>query len=173
MKKFEVIPAKRSDAAAIASLVNSAYRGESSRRGWTTEANLLDGSRTDSDAIASLIDSGVLLLKYVEGDNILGCVELKLVPEGLYLGMLTVKPDLQNKGIGKILLAKAEDIAREKGCRSVVMTVITVRQELLAWYQRHGYRDTGERKPFAFTDPRFGTPQVPLEFAVLRKDVML
>ncbi len=171
MKKFDVIPAKRSDAAAIANLVNSAYRGDSSRRGWTTEADLLDGSRTDPDAIAGLIDSGVLLLKYVEDGEILGCVELKTVPEGLYLGMLTVKPDLQNRGIGKILLAKAEDVAKEKGFRSIVMTVITVRTELLAWYQRHGYCDTGERKPFAFTDPRFGTPQVPLEFAVLRKDI--
>lgn len=171
MKKFEVLPAKSSDAAAIANLVNSAYRGESSRHGWTTEADLLDGSRTDSNAIADLITSGALILKYVEDNEIRGCVELKILPEGLYLGMLTVRPDLQNKGIGKILLTSAENVAKEKNCKAIVMTVITVRKELLDWYQRHGYRDTGRRKPFAFTDPRFGIPQVPLEFAELKKDI--
>jgi ribosomal protein S18 acetylase RimI-like enzyme len=171
LKKFEVLAAGLSDAAAIATLVNSAYRGESARQGWTTEADLLDGSRTDSDAIADLITSGVLILKYVEDNKILGCVELKVLPEGMYLGMLTVKPDLQNKGIGKILLAAAENVAKEKNCKAIVMTVITVRKELLDWYHRHGYRDTGKRKPFAFTDPRFGIPHMPLEFAVLKKDI--
>lgn len=169
VKNFEITRAQVSDANEIAALVNSAYRGDSSRQGWTTEADLLDGTRTDQHVIADLIKSGTMILKYVENDEILGCVELKPEHEGLYLGMLTVKPNLQNKGIGKVMLNAAEEIAEEHGCSKIFMTVITLRTELMAWYQRHGYIDTGVRKPFAFTDPRFGQPKAPLEFAVLEK----
>jgi ribosomal protein S18 acetylase RimI-like enzyme len=167
---FEISPATVEDASALARLVNSAYRGDSSRQGWTTEADLLDGTRTDIDGIVALLNTaGTTILKYVEDGEIIGCVELKIVDEGLYLGMLTVKPDLQAKGIGKILLKASEDEARKKGCKKIIMTVITARKELIAWYVRHGYKDTGTRKPFAFSDPRFGQPKEKLEFAVLEK----
>lgn len=158
------------DATELNALVNSAYRGESSRQGWTTEADLLDGTRIDETAIEELIQTaGISILKYVEGNEILACVELKNEHGKLYLGMLTVKPSLQGKGIGKILLKAAEEEARNQKCTSIFMTVISVRKELIEWYERHGYKATGEKKPFAFNDPRFGQPKQPLEFIVLEK----
>ncbi len=160
------------DAPALDKLVNSAYRGDSSRQGWTTEADLLDGTRTDAAAIAELIQrQGTILLKYVEENEILGCVELRNQDSKLYLGMLTVKPHLQGKGIGKELLNAAEAEAKNQQCTSIFMTVISVRKELIDWYLRHGYQLTGERKPFAFNDPRFGQPKMKLEFIVLEKKI--
>ena len=160
------------DAAELNVLVNSAYRGESSRQGWTTEADLLDGTRIDAAAIEELIQTpAITILKYMEGKEILACVELKKENEKLYLGMLTVKPNLQGKGIGKILLKAAEEEARNQKCNSIFMTVISVRQELIDWYVRHGFNATGEKKPFAFNDPRFGQPKRPLEFIVLEKQL--
>lgn len=160
------------DAAELNVLVNSAYRGESSRQGWTTEADLLDGTRIDAAAIEELIQTpGITILKYMEDKEILACVELKKENEKLYLGMLTVKPNLQGKGIGKILLKAAEEEARNQKCNSIFMTVISVRQELIDWYVRHGFKATGEKKPFAFNDPRFGKPKQPLEFIVLEKQL--
>lgn len=158
------------DAPELDHLVNSAYRGDSSRQGWTTEADLLDGTRTDAAAIAELIKTpGTTILKYVEENKILGCVELRNQDGRLYLGMLTVRPNFQGKGIGKILLNAAEEEAGRQQCSSIFMTVISVRQELIDWYVRHGYQPTGERKPFAFNDPRFGQPKMKLEFIVLEK----
>lgn len=165
-----ITKAVAADAAELNVLVNSAYRGESSRQGWTTEADLLDGTRIDAAAIEELIQTpGLTILKYMEGEKILACVELKKENEKLYLGMLTVTPNLQGKGIGKILLNAAEEEARNEKCTSIFMTVISVRKELIDWYVRHGYKPTGEKKPFAFNDPRFGQPKQPLEFIVLEK----
>jgi len=165
-----ITKATTEDAPALDTLVNSAYRGESSRQGWTTEADLLDGTRTDAAAITELIQTpGTIVLKYMEGQEILGCVELRMLYGKLYLGMLTVRPHLQGKGIGKKLLNAAEEEARKQMCTSIFMTVISVRQELIDWYVRHGYQSTGERKPFAFNDPRFGKPKMKLEFIVLEK----
>jgi len=83
--------------------------------------------------------------------------------------MLTVRPYLQGKGIGKQMLKAAEEEAKKKGITSIFMTVISVRKELIDWYVRHGYVATGEKKPFAFSDPRFGQPKQQLEFIVLEK----
>ncbi len=167
---FEILKATTKDAAELDVLVNSAYRGDSSRQGWTTEADLLDGTRTDAAAIEDIINkSGYSILKYVEEGKILGCVELHVENGKLYLGMLTVRPHLQGKGIGKDLLRAAEVEARNQKCKSIFMTVISVRKELIDWYVRHGYTPTGERKPFAFNDPRFGQPKKQLEFIVLEK----
>jgi ribosomal protein S18 acetylase RimI-like enzyme len=160
------------DAKEIEKLVNSAYRGDTSRKGWTTEADLLDGSRTDTRAIEELIKKpGTQILKYLSEGKIIGCVQLDVVDQGMYLGMLTVQPDLQGGGIGKKLLTTAEAEARMQGCKKIFMTVISVRSELIAWYERHGYIDTGKRKPFNFNDPRFGIPKQNLEFAVLEKQL--
>jgi ribosomal protein S18 acetylase RimI-like enzyme len=167
---FEILPANLDDAPELNILVNSAYRGDSSRQGWTTEADLLDGTRTDATAIEDVISKpGYTILKYVEEGKILGCVELHNEEGKLYLGMLTVRPHLQGKGIGKDLLKAAEVEAKKQKCKSIFMTVISVRKELIDWYVRHGYTLTGERKPFTFTDPRFGQPKKQLEFVVLEK----
>jgi len=166
----EIIAAHAGDAFELDILVNSAYRGDSSRKGWTTEADLLDGTRTDATAIEEIIRTpGFTLLKYVEDGKILGCVELRKEKEKLYLGMLTVQPDLQGKGLGKKLLKAAEAEAKRQSCSSIFMTVISERKTLIDWYIRHGYSNTGERKPFAFSDPRFGQPKKQLEFVVLEK----
>jgi ribosomal protein S18 acetylase RimI-like enzyme len=162
--------ATATDAPELNRLVNSAYRGDSSRQGWTTEADLLDGTRTDAIAIKELIETpGITVLKYVVEDEIIGCVELKKEDGKLYLGMLTVNPTTQGKGIGKQLLNAAEEEATKQNCSSLFMTVISVRKELIDWYVRHGYQLTGARKPFAFNDPRFGQPKMKLEFVVLEK----
>jgi len=162
------------DAPRLAELVNSAYRGDYARQGWTTEADLIDGTRTDTDALVDLVGrDDTTLLTYVEEGSIHGCVELVVQRPNLYLGMLTVDPKLQGKGIGKILLQAAENFGREKQCSAVNMTVISVRTELIDWYKRHGYLDTGKRKPFAFNDPRFGLPKQPLEFIVMEKSLRM
>ena len=167
---FELLPASVQDAPDLAMLINSAYRGDSSRQGWTTEADLLDGSRTDAAAIEEIIrQPDHWIMKYLEAGQLLGCVELHKSGEKLYLGMLTVRPHLQGKGIGKNMLQGAEAEASKLKCRSIYMTVISIRKELIDWYIRHGYIATGEKKPFAFNDERFGQPKLKLEFIVLEK----
>ena len=110
-------------------------------------------------------------MKCIDNDGALqGCVFLKKTEAQLYLGMLTVSPGLQGSGIGKTLLEASEQYAREQGCQKIVMTVISVRQELIAWYERKGYRTTGEKSPFP-KDPRFGIPKQELEFVVMEKEV--
>lgn len=152
-------------------LVNSAYRGKSSRKGWTTEADFLDGIRVDKERLVEIIkgkDSKVL--KALDAQNsIVGCVHLEKHGSKLYLGMLTVLPELQNKGIGKLLLAAAEEEARKLFCNSIYMTVLTERDTLIAWYERHGYVNTKQLKPFPMDNPRFGLPKKHLEFVVLEK----
>lgn len=167
---LHILKAELADAYAINQLVNSAYRGDGSKQGWTTEADLLDGTRIDEAAVADLIaKSDTTILKYVEENRILGCVELRKEKGKLYLGMLSVAPNTQGKGIGKKLLVAGEDHARSLGISTMVMTVISVRKELIDWYVRHGYQLTGERKPFVVPDKRWGIPKQQLEFVVLEK----
>src|SRR6478735_6201421 len=164
--------ALESDIPVLNILVNSAYRGESSKAGWTTEADLLGGIRTDEAGLKALMQAqDAVILKYAENNKILGCVYLKKEDDKLYLGMLTVVPTLQNKGIGKILLAAAENEARKRNCIAVFMSVISIRTELINWYQKHGYVNTGKRKPFPEDDPRFGIQKLKLEFNILEKEV--
>ena len=152
--------AELKDAQNITDLVNSAYRGDSSKKGWTTEADLLGGQRTDPEKIQEMIDSPTSRIELaLEGENILGCVYLNQDENSLYLGMLTVNPNLQAQGIGKLLLTRAEEIARELHLDQIKMTVISVRSELIAFYERRGYVNTGRTEPFPETDPRFGLPK--------------
>jgi ribosomal protein S18 acetylase RimI-like enzyme len=166
-----ISPATIDDAAALTILINSAYRGDSSRNGWTTEADLLEGIRTDDESIQVMIRKPQsVILKYEDkGGTITGCVYLEKQKQHLYLGMLTVSPALQNSGIGKQLLQAAEAYARTQQCTSVVMSVISVRHELIQWYERHGYKKTGATKPFPADDRRFGIPKQFLEFSIMEK----
>ena len=117
-------------------------------------------------------DSQATILKCTNSDQqITGCVYLKKQHDQLYLGMLTVSPELQAKGIGKLLLLESEKKALEKDCSSIVMSVITTRLELIDWYKRHGFIETGEKLPFP-TSERFGKPKIPLEFLVLEKQLI-
>jgi len=165
--------AQLKDVPSLVALINSAYRGDSSRLGWTTEADLLDGIRTDEFSLTALLEDpdGTLFVYTLEAINqIIGCVYLKRSEGKLYLGMLTVSPQRQAQGIGKKLLAAAEAYALENHIPAIFMTVITQRVELIDWYQRHGYIKTGERRPFP-SDSKFGLPKQPLEFEVLEKKI--
>ena len=172
LKNLTVRSAQRADIPAVVALVESAYRGESGLRGWTTETGLLDGQRTDAsdvgDAIARVCSR--LLLAEQDGKLIASC-HLEQRGEDAYFGMFAVDPRAQNVGLGKHLLAHAEAIARDQWhCARMMMTVIEQRHELIAWYERRGYALTGEFAPFPYGDERFGIPRRDdLRFAVLRK----
>ena len=165
--------AANKDIAQIEKLVNSAYRGDSSRKGWTTEADLLDGIRTNKDVLSGMINRGdSIVLKCNNAKNqLVGCVYLQKKEEKLYLGMLTVAPDIQAQGIGKKLLQASEEYAQTQQCTAITITVISLRKELIKWYERRGYKATGERKPFPSNDPRFGLPKQQLEFIVMEKQL--
>lgn len=168
-----VIPATKEDIPALVDLVNSAYRGDYSKRGWTTEADLLKGAlRIDIPVMKQQIDDpDSVILKYTDaGGLIKGCVYLRKREAKIYLGMLTVEPSAQAYGIGKQLLAASEVYAAEHGFSVIQMTVISERHELIAWYNRHGYFFTGKTKPFT-VDERFGVPVHDLSFIVLEKNV--
>jgi N-acetylglutamate synthase-like GNAT family acetyltransferase len=160
------------DAPELTRLVNSGYRGESSKKGWTTEANLLDGIRIDeSTMIKYFQDPYITILKYVNDEGeIIGCVYLEVKDSKLYLGMLTVSPTVQANGIGRQLLHEAEVVATELNCTTIHMTVITSRHELIQWYERRGYKATGEILPF-HEGTRFGIPNQKIELAVFEKEV--
>lgn len=167
-------PATVPDIPALHALIESAYRGESAKAGWTHEADLLGGQRTDVEALAEIIaDPAQTLIVAVEDGAPVGCVCVADKGEGRgYLGMLTVRPTLQAAGLGRALLAEAERHARSFGARVMEMTVIESRTELVAWYERRGYSDTGRRAPFPLDDPRFGLPKTrDLEFVILAKDL--
>lgn len=160
------------DVPRLEALINSAYRGDSSKKGWTTEADLLDGIRTDADSLKELINrSDAVILQSINENNLLqGCVYLEKKQNKMYLGMLTVSPMLQAKGIGKRLLIEAEKYAQSQECSLIEMTVISIRTELIEWYKKHGYKDTGEKKPFP-SNVKFGIPKQPLEFIVMQKEI--
>jgi ribosomal protein S18 acetylase RimI-like enzyme len=160
------------DVSALNRLINSGYRGESSKKGWTTEANLLEGLRTTEQELTETIQNTKnTILKFTENNQIIGCVLLVEKEQQLYLGMLTVSPELQNSGVGKKLLQQAEIYALELGLPKIIMTVISVREELIAWYKRHGYVDTGVREPFPASDVHIAITEQPLEFIVLEKKI--
>ena len=153
-------------------LINSAYRGEDAKKGWTHEAELIDGDiRTDETSLKQVIRTpGAVILKYEQEGQTVGCVYLQKKGDRLYLGMLSVSPEIQAQGIGKKLLKAADEHAKKNNCSVIEMTVISVRHELIAWYERNGYHKTSKREPFP-NDGRFGNPRQDLEFVYLEKTV--
>jgi ribosomal protein S18 acetylase RimI-like enzyme len=168
-------PATAEDVSAVVALVESAYRGDSSRSGWTTEADLLDGQRTDAAAVRDIVDAeDRFVLLAIDADELRGCCELRRRAVGVaYFGMFAVVPTLQGAGLGKAVLSEAERQVRELwGATRMQMTVLRQRQELIAWYERRGYRRTGATEPFPYGDERFGVPRRPdLVLEVLEKDL--
>jgi ribosomal protein S18 acetylase RimI-like enzyme len=160
--KLSFRPAQATDIPAIVELVNSAYRGGSGNIGWTTEAQLLDGQRTDEEEITRLLhaEDSIVLLCVLDGE-ILASVHLERHGEGAYLGMLAVSPNLQSLGLGKRLMAEAEDIVRQLwAVKKMRMQVITLRHDIIAFYERYGYVKTGCTLPFP-TSEKYGIQKVP------------
>jgi ribosomal protein S18 acetylase RimI-like enzyme len=160
-----IAPAAPSDAPALKALLEAAYRGDSARRGWNHEADILDDERTAPGEVEALLaDPAVTILTGRDGTTLIGCVAVTVKDAPLaYLGMLCVAPDLQSAGLGRRLLDAAEDHAHSRGIAAMEMTVIDGRDSLIAWYERRGYQRTSETRPFpVLRDP-------PVTFVVLEK----
>lgn len=172
MNAITLRPAAPTDIVALHALVESAYRGASAKQGWTHEADLLGGQRTDQATLRTILTSpqeAVLLAFF--GPHLIGCVQISHPnPQVAFIGMLSVDPTRQAAGLGKVLIAAAEAKARDLGAERVEMRVIAQRKELIAYYQRRGYHDTGARAPFPYGDARFGQPmRDDLAFVILGK----
>lgn len=162
MTDLEIRPATPADIPSLHALIESAYRGDASRAGWTTEADLLDGQRTDADDLGDILaDPAQLLLTAWRGRDLIGCVLIADRGQGIgYFGMLSVRPTLQAAGLGRRLVAAAEaELANRFAARRVRISVFPQRTELIAWYARLGYAATGETLPFPYGNPRFGLPR--------------
>jgi ribosomal protein S18 acetylase RimI-like enzyme len=169
---MSIIPATLADIPELTALINSSYRGESSKKGWTTESNLIDGQRIDYESLTEQMeDPNAVVLKNIDDiGKITGCVYLQKRSDKLYLGMLTVSPLLQANGLGRQLLQAAEDYARSINYKTITMTVITTRTELVNWYERRGYQKTGEVIPLVIPE-QFGILKQPLEMFRLEKAI--
>ena len=170
-------PAVEADYAGIVDLANLAYRGSGSTASWNIETGIIEGQRLNEsllrEDLAAKPEAQLLTYRDDADGALLGTVWLEERKDGVWnLGLLTIRPDLQNRQLGRGLLAAAEDFARARGGRRIRMTVVNVRDSLIAWYERRGYRLTGETQPFPYGDERYGRPlRDDLNFVVLEKDI--
>ena len=168
------------DYAAVVALANLAYRGTGKEDGvadasWNVEKGLVEGPRlTEASLREELAEKPELLVWREEaGGPLMGTVWIQPKGDGVwYLGLLTVRPDVQDRGWGRTLLAAAENWARERGGRRITMTVLSGREVLMGWYERRGYRKTGETQPYPYGDGRTGRPlRADLHFVVMEREI--
>lgn len=154
--------ARPEDIKDIENLVNIAYRGEFAKKGWTTEADAIDGQRTDEGKLLEMIEdpNSQIELAFEDG-QLIGCIHIIREEKYASFGMLTVYPTLQQKGLGKILMERFEKLALEWGYEEVKLSIVTGRPELQSYYERRGYKLTGNKQPFP-EDPRYGLPKTTL-----------
>jgi ribosomal protein S18 acetylase RimI-like enzyme len=171
------VPATQADIEELVTFVNNAYRGQAAEAGWASEAKMLAGQRIDSAMLGEMLSKDnltILLMRDEEHGALAGCVSLELTPGSTvgYLSMLSIDPQRQAEGLGRTLLSKAEGNFKDQGATRVRITVIWLRQTLIEWYERRGYRTTGERDPFPYEDQRFGVPlRDDLSFVVMEKPI--
>lgn len=153
--------ASHTDVLALEKLINSAYRGEHSKKGWTTEADLLGGQRTDAQTLTEILETPDNQIEIMLDDNLLiGCAHLRIEAKStLYFGMLTIEPTFQARGLGKLMINHIEKMGKRKNLHFIRMTVIQVRKELIAFYERRGFKASGNQQEFPSHDPRFGIPK--------------
>lgn len=171
--------ANSADVGAIVDLVQSAYRGDPSRQGWTTEADLIDGQRTDAGLVAATLarrEDAILLAEEPSPTRLVGCAELSIYEGtggGGYFGMFAVEPTLQSRGIGRVILDEIERVVRDDwGLDRLVLVVLSVRIEMIDLYLRRGFVPTGEMHRFPYDEPRYGNPRRDdLELLVMAKDL--
>jgi ribosomal protein S18 acetylase RimI-like enzyme len=176
MHETIVAPATPADAATLAGLINASYRAQEKAAGWTHEADLLAGPRVSPDTLRGALATGhatILLMRRQTDAKLVGCISVEpMADAGCYLSLLAVDPDDQNFGYARLLLAEAETFAHAHGARIARMTVIQQRETLIAWYERRGYRRTGEVLPFPYDDPTVGTPlRDDLQLVVMQKSL--
>jgi ribosomal protein S18 acetylase RimI-like enzyme len=180
MSEFTIAICDPADLGEVSDLVNAAYRGEGGQAGWTSEVGMVEGQRTTAAALREDLatSDAVSILVLRDAKEILACVRLEQMA-GIrgqpvcYIGMLAVRPGMQDRGLGLIMLERAEAEGLAMGAKVARMTVVAVRASLIAWYERHGYRRTGETEPFPYEDARFGAPlRQDLEFVVLEKPLV-
>ena len=170
-------PAIEADYPQIIALVNLAFRATGPSASWNVEAGIIEGQRINDsllrEDLAKNPAAQLLIHRDEANGTLLGTVLLDPGKEGIwYLGLLSVRPDLQKRQLGRTLLAAAENFAQERGAHRIRMTVLNVRNTLIAWYERRGYTLTGETQPFPYDNERFGRPlRDDLHFVVLEKDI--
>ncbi len=168
----------RDEYAEVVGLVNSSYRGDASQQGWTTEALYLDGQRTDLETLNEDLkdpNKTLLVLRADGQPEIIGTVLLEKV-EGVesefYLGMLTIKPSLQNQGLGKWMMDEVETFVKNLGAQKITLGVLNPRTELMSWYERRGYKRNGNREEFPYGEEKFGVPKIKdLHFIMFEKTI--
>jgi ribosomal protein S18 acetylase RimI-like enzyme len=167
--------AQETDYVDVVALVNLAFRGTGPAGSWNVETGIIEGQRIDDSLLREALSepNAQLLLHRDAKGALLATVLLELHPDGVWhLGLLTIRPDLQNKQLGRALLTAAEAHAKQNGAKRIRMTVVNVRTALIEWYERRGYRQTGEIEPFPYGDQRFGRPlRDDLHFVVLEKEL--
>jgi len=169
--------ALEADYVRIIDLVNMAYRGTGPGASWNSEADFIEGERLTEallrQDLAAKPDAQLLTYRDDPNGELLGTVWLEPKGRGVwYLGLLTIRPDLQNRHLGRALLAAAEAFAKERGARRIRMTVVNARDTVIAWYERRGYTLTGETLPFPYNDNHLGRPlRDGLHFVLLEKDI--